>query len=62
MTSNAKLIFIGLGACSLASLIFCFFYVILRLVVLRVRVAKIDDEEKQGARDEREEEASSSSR
>ena len=44
MTSNAKLIFIGLGVCSLASLILCFFYVILRLAVLRVGVGKIDDE------------------
>ena len=61
MTSTAKFIFIGLGAYALASLILCFFYVILRLVVLRVRVAKIDDEQKQGAREEREEEASSSS-
>jgi hypothetical protein len=63
MTSIAKFIFIGLGACSLASLIFCFFYVILRLVVLRVRVAEIDDEEMQGLeKQEAKEEASSSSR
>ena len=59
MTSNEKFIFIGLGACSLASLIFCFCYVILRLAVMRVRVDKIDDEEMQGfekqeAREERE--------
>lgn len=59
MTSNEKFIFIGLGACSLASLIFCFCYVILRLAVLRVRVDKVDDEEMQGfekqeAREERE--------
>ncbi|MFN6094586.1 MAG: hypothetical protein ACK49J_06315 [Verrucomicrobiota bacterium] len=59
MTSNEKFIFIGLGVCSLASLIFCFCYVILRLAVLRVRAGKIDDEEMQGlekqeTRDERE--------
>lgn len=68
MTSNEKFIFIGLGVCSLASLIPCFCYVILRLAVLKVRVGKIDDEEemqgfkKQEAREPREEEASSSSR
>lgn len=59
MTCNSKFIFIGLGACSLASLIFCFCYVILRLAVMRMKVDKIDDEEMQGfekqeAREERE--------
>jgi hypothetical protein len=67
MTSNAKFIFIGLGVCSLASLILCFCYVILRLAVTRAKVGKIEDEEmqefeKQQATEEREEEASSSFR
>lgn len=67
MTSNTEFIFIGLGVYSLASLIPCFCYMILRLAVLKVRVGKIDDEEmqdfeKQEAREPREEEASSSSR
>jgi hypothetical protein len=63
MTSNAKFIFIGLGVCSLASLILCFFYVILRLAVLRVRMGKIDDAEMQDfKKQEAREETSSSSR
>lgn len=63
VTSIAKYILIGLAAYTLASLIFCFFYVILRLAVMRVRVDKIDDEEMQGLeKQEVKEEASSSSR
>jgi hypothetical protein len=63
MTSIAKYILIGLAAYALASLIFCFFYVILRLAVFRVRVDKVDDEEMQGfEKQEAKEEASSSSR
>jgi hypothetical protein len=61
MAYSAKLILIGLGACSLASLIACSFYVILRLAILRTRAVKIDDGEMRGfkkkkAREEREKE------